>query len=145
MMNALLRSGLLYCTVLGGLLLPASGAAAAELGDLCWRTDTGTVLRFSLTQSGAGHFTYTGLFDDGDGATFSIMGQVQFSNAANPIAGSFSGSKSTASNFKTSIWQVSFSPTLTGSAEGIVQVFDRASATVSSVYRTHTLTPAPCP
>ena len=142
-MKPQLRNVLLYCATSAGLLLSAPGARAAELADFCWQTETGTTLRFSLTQSGAGHFTYTGSFDDGDGASFAIMGQV--STTANPIAGSFSGSKSTASTFKTSIWQVSLSPTLAGSAEGIVQVYDRTLDTVTTVHRTHTLTPVSCP
>lgn len=146
-MKTRIRNVLLYCVTWGSLLLlPAAGAAAAELGDFCWQTEAKTTLRFSLSQSGTNHYTYTGLFNDGDGASFAIMGEV--SSAGDPIVGSFSGSKSTDSQFKTGIWQVSLSPAspaLDGSAEGIVQVYDRASATVTTVHRTHTLTRTQCP
>lgn len=140
-MRRQLRNVVLYCATLGSLLLPAA-AAATELGDFCWLTDRGTRLRLSLTQTGTSNYTYTGLFDDGDGVSFAIIGEV--STAGGSILGSFSGSKSTASNFKTGIWQVSFSPTLVGSAEGIGQVYDRATQTVATVYRTHSLAPTPC-
>ncbi|MBZ0093672.1 MAG: hypothetical protein K8F27_15815 [Sulfuricellaceae bacterium] len=137
------RRALLCCVAAGSLLLAVADAAAAELGDLCWLTDKGTMLRFSITQSGAGHYTYTGLFDDGDGASYSIIGQV--AATGNTILGSFNGSVSTASSFKTATFQVTFGPTLAGSAEGIRQKYDRVSGLTSTDYRTHTLTPTGCP
>jgi hypothetical protein len=140
-----LRNLLLSCATLGSLLLPAAEAAATEFGDFCWLTDQGTVLRFSVSQSGASHYTYTGLFDDGsgDGVSFAILGVV--SVTGNTLIGSFSGSKSTPAKLKTGIWQLTLNAsTFAGSAEGIRQSYDRTTQTTSTDYRTHALTLTPC-
>lgn len=125
------------------LFLTALNAGAVELGDLCWNTEVGTLLRFSVTQSGTNHYTYTGLFDDGDGVSFAIIGAV--ANVGGSFVGSFSGSKSTATMFKTGIFRVTFNSSLVGTAEGIREAYDRTTLAVSTDYRTHTLTPTTCP
>ena len=131
--------------LVAGLLVPTGQAFAAELAELCWLTDRGTILRLAVTQSGASHYTYTGFFDDGDGASYAVVGQA--SQLGSTIEGSFSGSLSTPSAFKTGIWHVSFSPALAISMEGIRQVYVRGTdpALVNTAYRTHTATPTPCP
>ena len=138
-----IRALLACCAV--ALASPAAGAA--EMGDFCWLTDAQTVMRFSLTQSGTGHYTYTGAFDDGgDGISYAIVGQASL-QANGTIEGSFSGSLSTPAKFKTGIWHVTFTPTLDATIEGIRQVWlvGTDPALVTSAYRTHTAVPTPCP
>jgi hypothetical protein len=139
-----LSAGVALC---GLALLPGSGAAASELGDFCWLTDSGKVLRFSVTQSGTSHYTYTGNFDDGDGVSYDIIGQA--SAVGTLIKGSFSGSLSTAGLFKTGIFHVTIStPTLTATIEGIREVYVQGAdpnTGVTTSYRTHTATPTTCP
>jgi len=126
------------------LLLVGWNANAVELGDFCWNTEQGRLLRFSVSEAGVGHYTYTGVFTDTDGADFAVIGHVRLVGGV--LIGSFSGSKSTVSDFKTGIFSVTLNPvTLIGSAEGIRQMYVRGSATLSSDYRTHTLTHTLCP
>lgn len=135
---------LLCFTITGNLLLAAWNATAAELGDVCWQTEAGTTLRFSVSETGPGHYTYTGMFDDNDGAAFAISGHVESSGGT--LIGSFSGAKTAATTFKTAIYRVTFDPvTFAGSAEGIRQRYDRSTTSVSTDYRTHTLTYTTCP
>lgn len=137
------RTLLACCAV--ALASPAAGAA--ELGDFCWLTDVGTLMRFSLTQSGTGHYTYTGAFDDGgDGTSYAIVGQASVL-ADNTVQGSFSGSLSTPTKFKTGIWHVTLTSTLNATIEGIRQVWlvGTDPALVTSAYRTHTAVPTTCP
>lgn len=142
-MNRFQRA-LLCCVTMGSQLFAGADAVAAELGTLCWQTESGKVLRFSVTEAGTGHYTYTGMFVDTDGAEFAIVGHVESTGGA--LVGSFSGAKTTADNFKTAIYRVTFNPgTLAGSGEGIRQRYDRATANVSTEYRSHTLTPTTCP
>jgi len=144
-MNKGLRN-VLFCAALAGLLGPAATASASELGDFCWLTDRGTLLRFSVTQSGPTHYTLTGLFDEGEGFSYAIIGEAAVNGAA--IDGSFTGSLSTADAFKTGIFHVSINPqTLAATLEGIRQVWVRGTdpALVTSGYRTHTATATPCP
>jgi hypothetical protein len=122
-------------------------ARAAEIGDFCWQTDRGTVMKFSLTESGTGHYTYTGIMDDGDGSNYAIIGQASVMPGG-AIEGSFSGSVSTPSTLKTAIWHVTFTPALAATIEGIRQVWVRGTdpALVTSAYRTSTATLlASCP
>ena len=130
---------------IGSLLLAGADAAAAELGDVCWMTEKGTILRFSVSEAGPGHYTYTGMFDDGDAASFAISGHVAVSGAG--LVGSFSGSKSGANNLKTAIYRVTFDlATLGGSAEGIRHAAANVyGSPASGEYRNHTLTPTGCP
>ena len=100
-------------------------------------------MRFSITQSGTGRFTYTGIFADNDGGNFAIIGQLEAVNGG--LVGSFSGSKTTASDFKTAIYRVVFDGNLVGTGEGIRQKFDRQSNLVTTDYKNHTLTPRACP
>ena len=139
-MKAAIR-GIALFTMFSALFTGATWAA--ELADVCWTTDRGTPLRFSITQSGTNHYTYTGIFDDGDGVSFAILGEVAVSGAA--IVGSFSGSKSTASVFKTGIWRLTLDSNLAGTVEGIRSAYDRSSAGISTDYRTSVLTPVACP
>jgi hypothetical protein len=143
-MTKWLRALLAGCVAVAGLGWSAAGAA--ELGDYCWLTDKGTVMRFSLTESGTGHYTYTGLLDDGDGVGYAIIGQASVL-ASGAIEGSFSGSLATATTFKTGIWHVTFTPALNATIEGIRQVWVRGTdaALITSGYRTATATPTTCP
>lgn len=126
------------------LLLTGSAALATELGELCWMTERGTLLRFSVSEAGPGHYTYIGTFDDADGAAFAIVGHVAVSGGA--LVGSFSGAKSSADKFKTAIYRVAFDPaTLAGTAEGIRHSANSVyGATANGEYRVHTLTPTRC-
>lgn len=136
---------LLCFAAAGGLLVMGIDATAAELGEICWMTEKGTLLRFSVSESGPGHYTYTGTFDDADGAAFAIVGHVAVSGGA--LVGSFSGAKSSPSDkFKTAIYRVSLDPgTLAGTAEGIRHSANPAyGSAASGEYRTHTLTPTRC-
>lgn len=138
------KRALLCCATVGSLLLSAWGAAATELGDFCWQTDAGDLLRFSVSQEGPTRYTYTGIFVEPDGVAFAVIGHVGLSG--DTLVGSFSGAKTTSSDFKTAIFRVTFDPgTLVGSGEGIRQKYDRMTTGVSTDYRTRTLTPAPCP
>jgi len=126
------------------LLLSAWNAAAAEIGDFCWQTEAGLLLKFSVSEAGQGHFNYMGMFSDTDGADLAISGHVAVVGGV--LIGSFSGSKTTTTNFKTAIYRVAFDPTtFAGSAEGIRHKYDRLSTNVSTEYRTHTLTLVTCP
>jgi hypothetical protein len=139
------RTRMLFACCVIALASPAAGAA--EMGDFCWQTDVGTLMRFSLTQSGTGHYTYTGFLDDGGDATsYAIVGQAS-QLADGSVEGSFSGSLSTATTFKTGIWHVKFTPTLDATIEGIRQVWLRGTdqALVTSAYRTHTAVRTTCP
>jgi hypothetical protein len=128
-------------------LLPGSGTLAAELGDFCWLTDSGKLLRFSVTQSGTTHYTYTGNFDDGDGVGYDIIGQA--STVGSSIKGSFSGSLSTAGVFKTGIFHVTINPvTLAATIEGIREAYVQGAdpnTGVTTSYRTHAASATPCP
>lgn len=138
------KRALMYCTTMGYFLLVGWNAAAAEIGDFCWQTESGNLMRFSVSEAGPGHFTYTGMFTDTDGADFAILGHVAVVGSS--IVGSFSGAKTAADKFKTAIYRVTFNPaTLVGSGEGIRQVYDRLTAGTSTDYKVHTLTPTPCP
>lgn len=138
------RRALLCYATMANLLFACGGAAAAELGSLCWLTEAGTLLRFSVTEAGPGHYTYTGAFDDNDGAAFAISGHAEVSGGM--LVGSFSGSKTSASNFRTAIYRVTIDPaTLAGSGEGIRHSYDRLTANISTAYRSHTLVFTPCP
>jgi hypothetical protein len=143
-MTKSLRALLAGCVAAGALACSAAGAA--ELGDYCWLTDQGRVMRFSLTESGTGHYTYTGVLDDGDGIGYAIVGQASVL-ANGSIEGSFSGSLSTAGAFKTGIWHLTFTPTLNATVEGIGQVWIRGTSAsiVQTAYRTGTATPMTCP
>jgi hypothetical protein len=144
MMTNRFRTLFAVCAAAGALAWPA--ARAAEMGDFCWLTDAGTQMRFSLTQSGTGHYTYTGLLDDGEGLSYAIVGQASVL-ANGSVEGSFSGSLATATTFKTGIWHVTFTPALDATIEGIRQVWVRGTdpALVTSAYRTHTATRTACP
>lgn len=132
------------CAMAGILLLGGWDAAALEIGDYCWNTESGQLLRFSVTEAGAGHYTYTGMFADTDGAGLAIIGHVRVEGGT--LVGSFSGSKTTPGVFKTFIHSVTFNPsTFVGTSEGIRHSYDRLTTSVSTEYRTHTLTPASCP
>jgi hypothetical protein len=139
-----LRILLACCAAAGG--LGWAPARAVELGDYCWRTDTNTLMRFSLTQSGTSHYTYTGVLDDGDGVSYAIVGQAEV-QADGTVEGTFSGSLATTTTFKTGIWHVTFTPALVATIEGIRQVWVRGTdaALVTSAYRTHTANPVACP
>jgi hypothetical protein len=136
--------GVAFC---GLTFMPVSGAVAAELGDVCWLTDTGRLLRFSVTQSGTNHFTYTGQFDDGDGVAYDLIGQASLVGDA--IRGTFSGSVSTAGVFKTGIFQVTINPsTFAATLQGIREVYPQGAdpnTGVTTSYRTHTATFEACP
>ena len=142
-----IRLGL--CLLLGIGFFSAS-IAASELGDLCWLDSKGGLLRFSITQSGINHYTYTGQFDDdGTGAFYALVGEVEISTSGS-ITGSFTGSKSTASYFRTGIWLVNFSTNLTGNVTGIRQTYPLTNGvdmggTVVTDYHTTTVTPTTCP
>ena len=135
----------LFCSATTGMLLLGGwDAAALEIGDYCWNTESGKLLRFSVSEAGTGHYTYTGMFTDTDGAGLAIIGHVRVEGGA--LVGSFSGSKTTPGVFKTFIHSVTFNPgTFVGSSEGIRHSYDRLTTTVSTEYRTHTLTPTTCP
>jgi hypothetical protein len=141
-MTPCIRTLLASCAV----VLASPAAVAAELGDFCWLTDSGRLMRFSLTQSGTGHYTYTGFLDDGDGTSYAIVGHASM-QPDNTVEGSFSGSLSTATTVKTGIFHVTFTPTLNATIEGIRQVWVRNTdpALVTSAYRTHTAAPTTCP
>ncbi|MDP2795659.1 MAG: hypothetical protein Q8O25_16515 [Sulfurisoma sp.] len=138
------RTLLCFATV-GSLLFTGMDAVAAELGEVCWMTESGTLLRFSVSEAGPGHYTYTGMFDDADGAAFAIVGHVVFSGGT--LIGSFSGAKSSVGRFKTGIYRVALDPgTLAGTAEGIRHAADSVYGSAAfGEYRTHTLTPTHCP
>ncbi|MFZ5774722.1 MAG: hypothetical protein ACOY3Z_04485 [Thermodesulfobacteriota bacterium] len=138
------KQWLLGCTITALALLGGTTAPAAELGDFCWTTETGNLLRFSISEAGAGHYTYTGMFVDSDGAAFAVIGHVE--SVGGELVGSFSGAKTAADEFKTAIYRVTLDPaTLSGSGEGIRQKYNRSTAAISTDYRTHTLTPTACP
>lgn len=131
-----------------GLGLASMNAVATELGDLCWLTAKGGLMRFSITQSGVGHYTYTGFFDDGDGAYYALIGEVE--ETAGSISGNFSGSKTTASYFRTGIFLVTLSPNLSGNVTGIRQTYPLSNGvdvggSVVTDYHTTTVTPTTCP
>lgn len=129
---------------MANLLFAGGSATAAELGNVCWLTEAGTLLRFSVTEAGPGRYTYTGIFDDNDGAAFAISGHAEAIGGV--LIGSFSGSKTSAGTFRTAIYRVTVDPgTLAGSGEGIRHSYDRLTASVSTAYRSHTLAPTPCP
>jgi hypothetical protein len=132
------------CVAAAALASPA--VRAAEMGDFCWQTDKFRVMRFSLTESGTGHYTYTGVLDDGDGASYAIIGQASVMPGGN-VEGSFSGSVSTSLVFKTGIWHLTFTPSLDVTMEGIRQVWVHGTdpALVTSSYRTGTATLITCP
>ncbi len=122
-------------------------AAAEEIAQVCWLTEQKTLLRFSVTQTAPTHFTYTGIFDDGDadGAHYAISGAVEVTSDGS-LVGSFSGSKSTSSNFKTAIARVTIDPvSFAGSVEMIRNKYDRQSMATTTDYRTRTLTKTDCP
>jgi len=135
---------LLRFATVGCLLLAGGDATATELGEVCWMTEKGTLLRFSVSEAGPGHYTYTGTFDDADGAAFAIVGHVAVSGGA--LIGSFSGAKSSVDKFKTAIYRVAFDPgTLAGTAEGIRHAAaDANGSAAAGEYRMHTLTPTRC-
>lgn len=141
-MNKYQRTILCGATV-GGLLMPGWDAAAAELGNFCWMTESQQLLRFSVNELAPGRFNYTGIFADTDGAKFAIIGHLEIEGGA--LIGSFSGSKTTSDSFKTAIYRVTFDGNLVGFGEGIRHKYDRFTANTSSEYRTHTLTPISCP
>lgn len=141
-MNSFQRALLCFMTT-GALFLAGMNANAAEIGTLCWSIDNGNLMRFSVSNPGPNHYTYTGVFTDTDNATFAIVGDIEIQG--NALVGSFSGSKSTATIFKTGIWQVTLDSTLKGTAEGIVQIYDRTALTVTTGYKLHTVTPTTCP
>jgi len=129
---------------MGYLLLAGWNATAAEIGDFCWQTEAGQLLRFSVSEAGQGRFNYMGMFEDTDGADLAISGHVAV--VGNALIGSFSGSKTTSSNFKTAIYRVTFDPTtFAGSAEGIRHKYDRQTQIVSAEYKNHTLVLITCP
>ncbi len=142
------RRILLCIATLSGLCLAATSATATELGDLCWLTAKGSLLRFSITQSGMNHYTYTGLFDDGDGISYALVGEVELVGAT--LEGTFSGSKTTSTYFRTGTWEVNFSSNLVGSVTGIRQTYNFPSGTASIPggvyvdYQTTTVTPTNC-
>ncbi len=146
--NNKIRVGLYLLFIIGFF---SASAAASELGDLCWLDSKGGLLRFSVTQSGTNHYTYTGQFDDdGTGAYYALMGEVEVSTSGS-ITGSFNGSKTTASYFRTGIWLVNFSQSLTtGNVTGIRQTYpltngvDMGGAVVTD-YHTTTVTSTTCP
>lgn len=138
------KRALLCCATMASLLLAGWDVAAVEVGDFCWNTESGKLLRFSVSEAGTGHYTYTGMFTDTDGADLAIIGHVRVEGGA--LIGSFSGSKTTPSVFKTFIHSVTFNPsTFVGTSEGIRHSYDRSTTIVSTEYRTHTLTPTSCP
>lgn len=122
-------------------------AAAEEIAQVCWLTDKGTLLRFSVTQTAPTRFTYTGIFDEGDGdsAQYAISGAVEIVSGGG-LVGSFSGSKSTGSDFKTAIARVTIDPvTFAGSVEMIRQKYNRQTMATTMDFRTNTLTRTNCP
>lgn len=122
-------------------------AAAEEIAQVCWLTDKQTLLRFSVTQTAPTHFTYTGIFDDGDadGAQYAIIGAVETASGGQ-LVGSFSGSKSTSSHFKTGIARVTIDPvTFAGTVELNRIKYDRQSMVTTTDFRSNTLTKTDCP
>jgi hypothetical protein len=115
------RRVLFYLAILGSLFLAAVDAMATELGDLCWLTDKNSLIRFSITQSGVNHYTYTGLFDDGDGVLYTVIGEVGLVNGI--LKGTFNGSKTTSSYFRTGTWEVDFTPALAATVTGIRETY----------------------
>ncbi|HUY04191.1 MAG TPA: hypothetical protein VMV33_12990 [Rhodocyclaceae bacterium] len=142
-MNGLQRA--LFCVITtAALFLTGMNANAAEIATLCWMTDNGNLMRFTISQPGPTDFTYTGIFTDTDNVEFAIVGDVVLES--NSLVGSFSGSKSTTSIFKTGIWRVTLDPTtLAGTVEGIVQAYDRSLLTITPGYKFHTVTLTTCP
>ena len=125
-------------------------AAADELGQVCWLADGKTLVRFSVTQTAPTRFTYTGIFNDGDGdgAHYAITGAVEITPAG-PLVGSFSGSKSTAESFKTAIAAVNFDPTtFAGSVELIRNKYTHGVSPETAMktdYKKFTLVKTSCP
>ena len=138
------------CAAIASLLMPAWDALAAELATVCWQAtrvdkpERTTLLRMSVTETGTGHYTYTGMFEEADGAKFAILGALEVDGSQ--FVGSFSGSKTTVTDFKTAIYRVTLDASLVGSAEGIRHKYDRSSQSPDSVteYRLHTLAPVSC-
>jgi hypothetical protein len=141
--QAALASALVLLNVV--VVLPAS---AEEFAQVCWLTDKGSLVRFSVTQNAPGHYVYTGIFNTGetdDTTHYAITGSVE-SGPNNRMAGSFTGSKTTDESFKTFTASVVLDPaTLGGSVELIRNKFDRMNHTISVDYRNFTIAPAPCP
>jgi len=143
-MNSFQRA--LFCFMTTAILfLTGMNASAAEIATLCWiTTDNGNLMRFAISQPGPTDFTYTGIFTDTDGVAFAIIGDVALNG--NSLVGSFSGSKSTTSIFRTGIWRVTLDPTtLAGTVEGIVQTYDRTALTITPGYKFHNVTLTTCP
>ena len=125
------------------LAIAALPVSAADLGDVCWLMDNSDLLRLSVTQTSPTTFTYTGLFNEA-GIAYAVIGHVAL--AGSVYTGTFSGSRSAADKFKTGIFQLTLDPaTLSGTAEGIRESYDRATQVVSTDYRTRTLTKVACP
>jgi hypothetical protein len=120
-----------------------SHVSAADLGDVCWLMDNSDLLRLSVTQTSNTTFTYTGLFNE-TGVAYAVIGHVAL--AGSVYVGTFSGSRTSVDKFKTGIFQLTLDPaTLSGTAEGIRQSYDRATQLVNTDYRTRTLTKVACP
>ena len=142
----LLRWALWCFVTTGALFLTGANAGAAELGTLCWLIDNGNLMQFTVSQPGpnTADFTYTGIFTDTDNVAFAIVGDVVLQNGS--LVGSFSGSKSTTSIFKTGIWRVVLDPTtFGGTVEGIVQTYDKTALTIPPGYKFHTVALTTCP
>ncbi|MGZ5051379.1 MAG: hypothetical protein ACXWAS_10035 [Methylobacter sp.] len=126
---------------------------AEEIGNLCWYKtgiNGNELVRFSVTNTGAGHYTYTGIFEeadqDGDNSSirYAIIGEVELDG--NSYVGSFSGSKSTDTFFKTFIARVTLNPRdMSGVVERIRHKVDKSSGAITSNYKTTTLVNVQCP
>ena len=132
--------------LLNGLL--CSSAQAEEFAQVCWLTETQSLMRFNVTQSGQGHYTYTGIFDDGDDedtAHYAITGSVEVESDG-AMVGTFSGSKSTQGSLKTFVASVTLNATTLGGTVELNRIkYDRMTQVTKPDYRTHTLTRTTCP
>lgn len=118
--------------------------AATDLGDVCWLTDAGKLLRFTVTQTGSAQFLYSGTLVDVDDTSYAVIGHVKAET--NTLIGSFSGAKTTATHLTTGIFLMTLNRgTMAGSIEGIRHRYERSSASVATDYRTQTVTPTRCP
>ena len=137
------KKNLMSCAAAACLSLAALHVSAADLGDVCWQTQDLSLLRLSVTQTSNTTFTYTGLLNE-TGVAYAVIGHVAL--AGSVYTGTFSGSRTSVDKFKTGIFQLTLDPnTLSGTAEGIRESYDRATQVVNTDYRTLTLTKVACP
>lgn len=122
--------------------------SAEEFAQVCWHTDKGSLVRFSVTQNAPGHYVYTGIFNTGetdDTTHYAITGSVE-SGPDNRMAGTFTGSKTTDESFKTFTASVVLdAATLGGSVELIRNKYNRMNQALNVDYRNFTITRVTCP